>query len=50
MGKPVSWETTYEFGLYPFIIGDTIKLLGAAGLLPGAWWLMKRAKPDDAGE
>lgn len=47
-GKPVSWETTYEFGLYPFIIGDTIKLLGAAGLLPGAWWLMKRAKPDDA--
>ncbi len=47
MGKPVSWETTYEFGLYPFIIGDTLKLLAAAGLLPGAWWLMKRAKSDD---
>lgn len=51
MGKPVSWQTTFGFGLYPFIIGDTIKLLGAAGLLPGAWWLMKRAKsgePADA--
>ena len=48
MGKPVSWESTYQFGLYPFIIGDTLKLLAAAGLLPGAWWLMKRAKPNDA--
>lgn len=47
MGKPVSWETTFEFGLYPFIIGDTFKLLAAAALLPAAWWLMKRAKSDD---
>lgn len=26
-----------EFGLYPFVIGDIIKLLIAAGLLPAAW-------------
>ncbi|MGH2740318.1 MAG: biotin transporter BioY [Actinomycetota bacterium] len=28
---------TLEFGLYPFIVGDTIKLLIAAGALPLAW-------------
>jgi biotin transport system substrate-specific component len=49
MGKPVSWETTYELGLYPYVIGDFIKLLAAAGLLPGAWWLMKQVRPRDAG-
>ena len=26
-----------ELGLAPFIVGDTIKLLAAAGLLPLAW-------------
>jgi len=26
-----------EWGLYPFVIGDTIKLLLAASLLPGIW-------------
>jgi biotin transport system substrate-specific component len=48
MGHPVSWNATFEAGLYPYIIGDTIKLLGAAALLPGAWWLMKRIRPTDA--
>src|SRR5439155_10077094 len=27
-------------GLYPFILGDTLKLLAAAALLPGAWRLV----------
>jgi biotin transport system substrate-specific component len=27
----------FELGLYPFVIGDTIKLLLAAGILPTAW-------------
>ena len=31
-----------ELGLYPFVIGDTLKLLAAAGLLPAAWAAMKR--------
>ena len=37
LGHAVSWQTTLEDGLYPFIIGDTVKLLIAAGLLPLAW-------------
>ena len=35
-----------ELGLYPFVIGDTIKLLLAAGILPAAWRL---ARPDGSG-
>jgi biotin transport system substrate-specific component len=31
----------FELGLYPFIIGDTLKLLLAAGLLPAAWRLAR---------
>jgi len=31
-----------EFGLYPFLIGDLVKLLLAAGLLPAAWKLAGR--------
>jgi biotin transport system substrate-specific component len=31
-----------EFGLYPFVIGDVLKLLAAAVLLPGAWTAVRR--------
>jgi biotin transport system substrate-specific component len=44
-GKPVTVETALEFGLYPFIIGDVLKLLIAAGLLPVAWRLLERYRP-----
>jgi biotin transport system substrate-specific component len=30
-----------ELGLYPFVIGDVLKLLIAAGLLPAAWRLVR---------
>jgi biotin transport system substrate-specific component len=33
-----------ELGLYPFVVGDTIKLLLAAGALPGAWRLVRRGR------
>lgn len=33
-----------ELGLYPFVVGDTLKLLAAAGLLPVAWLLLKRLR------
>jgi biotin transport system substrate-specific component len=36
-----------EFGLYPFVIGDLLKLLTAAGLLPLAWAAMARFRPRD---
>lgn len=45
-GAPVTLETALSFGLYPFIIGDTLKLLVAAGLLPMAWRLLDRVRPD----
>jgi biotin transport system substrate-specific component len=32
--------TAMERGLYPFVVGDTIKLLVAAGLLPILWRLL----------
>ena len=35
-----TFEDALPFGLYPFIIGDTIKLLLAAGALPLAWRLI----------
>jgi biotin transport system substrate-specific component len=33
-------------GLYPFVIGDVIKLVLAAGLLPVGWWLVERRSTD----
>jgi biotin transport system substrate-specific component len=32
--------TGLEFGVWPFLIGDGLKILLAAGLLPGAWRLV----------
>jgi biotin transport system substrate-specific component len=45
---PVTVTDTLEAGLYPFIVGDTIKLLIAAGLLPSAWRAVRRLRsPTD---
>lgn len=51
-GDPVTLDTALSFGLYPFIIGDTAKLLVAAGLLPVAWRLLERLRPggEDPGD
>lgn len=32
-----------EFGLYPFILGDLIKLSIASLALPSAWWLVRQS-------
>jgi biotin transporter BioY len=37
----VGWKKVLTIGLYPFIIGDTIKLLLAASILPLCWKLIK---------
>jgi biotin transport system substrate-specific component len=42
----VSANKALELGLYPFVIGDLIKLIIAAGVLPLAWKLVKRGRPD----
>jgi biotin transport system substrate-specific component len=38
------FETTLEQGLYPFVVGDLLKLYLAGALLPSAWKLMERLK------
>jgi biotin transport system substrate-specific component len=40
----VSWAKALEYGLYPFVAGDVIKLYLAALALPGAWRLVARVK------
>jgi biotin transport system substrate-specific component len=35
-------EKVFEYGLYPFVIGDAVKLAAAALLLPAAWQFMRR--------
>lgn len=37
----VSFTKALELGFTPFVVGDTIKLLAAAGLLPLAWRLVR---------
>jgi biotin transport system substrate-specific component len=36
----------FELGLYPFVVGDLLKLLVAAGLLPAAWNLVPKRRRD----
>jgi biotin transport system substrate-specific component len=33
------WSGALAAGLYPFIAADVVKLLVAAGIMPGLWWL-----------
>ncbi len=37
-------KATLEAGLYPFVVGDLLKLYLAGALLPGAWRLVERAR------
>jgi biotin transport system substrate-specific component len=37
-------EKTFELGLYPFVVGDLLKLYLGGALLPGAWRLVERFK------
>lgn len=36
------WPTAFAWGLTPFLIGDLIKVVLAAGLLPSVWSLVQR--------
>jgi biotin transporter BioY len=38
----VSVDKVLQVGLYPFIVGDLIKLVAAALILPSAWLLLRR--------
>lgn len=43
VGGPVSVGDTLRAGFYPFVVGDSIKLLLAAGALPTVWLLLERS-------
>jgi biotin transport system substrate-specific component len=40
----VGLATGLELGVTPFLAGDALKILLAAGLLPGAWALVGRSE------
>jgi biotin transport system substrate-specific component len=42
----VSPGKAVELGLVPFLLGDVVKLLVAAGAFPAAWWVVGR-RPSD---
>ena len=44
-GAPSTLEDTLTAGLAPYVVGDVLKLLAAAALLPGAWRLLERFRP-----
>jgi biotin transport system substrate-specific component len=39
---PIGLHAALVTGVYPFIAADVLKLLAAAGILPGFWWLSGR--------
>ena len=40
IAEGAAYNDALEFGLYPFVIGDILKVLIAAGVLPAAWKLL----------
>ena len=42
----LSFEDGLTYGLWPFVVGDLLKLAVAAGLLPIGWWLVKQRSSD----
>ncbi len=46
-GQPADWQVTLTAGLYPFVIGDLGKIFVAAGMLPVAWRVMARLRPEE---
>lgn len=43
-GVPVGLNAALAAGVYPFIIADALKMLAAAGTLPGLWALLGRSR------
>jgi biotin transport system substrate-specific component len=46
-GFPSTLDDTLVAGLYPYIVGDVVKLLAAAALLPAAWKVLERVRPRE---
>lgn len=37
VGKPISWQTALDFGVWPFIAGDLAKVVAASLAVPAGW-------------
>jgi biotin transport system substrate-specific component len=46
LSRSMDAATGLQFGFYPFVIGDILKLAIAAGLLPVGWWVVKRRSSE----
>lgn len=44
VGMPISWETTLDYGLWPFIAGDLAKLVAATIAMPAGWSIVERIR------
>ena len=42
VGTPITWETTLDYGLWPFVAGDLAKLVAAALTVPAGWAIVER--------
>jgi biotin transport system substrate-specific component len=42
----VSFSKALELGFTPYVFGDFLKLVLAALVLPGAWWLVGKVRKD----
>jgi biotin transporter BioY len=47
LARFVGWQHVIAFGLAPFLIGDTFKLVAAALLLPAVWYATRRALGEE---
>jgi biotin transport system substrate-specific component len=44
VGLPISWGTTLDYGLWPFIAGDLAKLVAATIAVPAGWSIVERIR------
>ncbi len=44
VGKPITWSTSLDYGLWPFIAGDLAKLVAASLAVPAGWSVVERLR------
>jgi biotin transport system substrate-specific component len=46
LSRSFDLATGLQFGFYPFVVGDILKLAVAAALLPVGWWVVNRRSSE----
>lgn len=44
VGKPITWSTSLDYGLWPFVAGDLAKLVAASLAVPAGWTIVERLR------